>query len=227
VLRFQTVFADLELDFDRTGYETKSVFRDFAFINRNGVTKIIIASGTEHKVAFIDISQNGAIETSYMTFSDDEFVNTAPHGRYRQVEWVIGTDFVWINDSSLEETFVINMMTEELVTVISGLGSSRMLAVQNYDRARQYNEQKQLIDESMKQFLGSDGSGASAIYSGSSEDENGTDAVLVIALVLGAVSLVVGAANLSLIAKMRKEINKPMNVDDDDKSTVSGLNSVN
>ena len=103
---------DLELDFSTEGYENTSVSKDFAFVYKNGKTKVVFPSGTEHKVAIVEIPETGDIrdgdvQINYVPFNTDEFIQgRAPHGRYRRIEWAVGTDYVWVNDGSLEELYV-------------------------------------------------------------------------------------------------------------------------
>ena len=72
--------------FHPTGYETKSIGKDLSFVERYGKTLFVMPSGTEHKVAIVDFTDS-KFETTYVTISDKEFVNGAPYGRYRRIEW--------------------------------------------------------------------------------------------------------------------------------------------
>jgi hypothetical protein len=84
--------VDLELGFDRTGYETTSVAKDFAFVEKDGKTLLIVPSGTSHKIAVVDLTKGGVeYETRYITFNEEEFIKgRAPHGRYRQTQTMYG-----------------------------------------------------------------------------------------------------------------------------------------
>lgn len=138
-----TVLIDLELDFDREGYENLSVARDFAFVESNGRTLFIMPSGTSNDVAIVDFTDNFA--TTYVKFTDKEFINKAPHGRYRSVEWAVGTDYVWTNDSDLDEHYVIDVIQGKVVKTIPNIQRSSMLSVQNYERMRAAEQQATLM----------------------------------------------------------------------------------
>ena len=117
-----TTLIDLQLDFARDGYENLPVGLDFAFVDRDDRTLLVMPSGTEHKVAIVDL-KNG-FEGRHVEFSEKDFENTAPHGRFCAVEWAVGTDCVWTNDSSGYEHYVIDIVNAKLVKTITGIARS-------------------------------------------------------------------------------------------------------
>ena len=174
------------------GYENKSVSKDFAFVYKDDKTHIVFPAGTEHKVAIVEITggdmRTADIKPRYITFNNDEFiVGRAPHGRYRQVEWAVGTDYVWVTDSSLDEIYVIDIMTEEVVTKLTETPANRLLSVQNYAKVNQVDMQKELIRD-----MTDDGPGAVAIA----------------AIIVGCVAVAVGLLNLAFMAKMKSDFKK-------------------
>jgi len=140
LLYFQTVFADLELGFNSTNSEDDQVFYDFAFIEMDGKNKIVFVSGTENRAAIVDIS-NGAnnVKTSYVKLGDGEV------GYRRQVEWAVGTPYVWIDGDDNSEVYVIDTMSEKLVTTLVGIRTTRMLSVRNYAKMHEDKLQQEAI----------------------------------------------------------------------------------
>ena len=97
-------------------------------INRD---MVIIASEIEHKVAIVDILSGSPVLTvvslRYETFM------TAQRNR-RQVEWVIGTPYVWIDGTGDRELYVLNTDTKQVEKTIRGIETIEMLSVENYER---------------------------------------------------------------------------------------------
>lgn len=202
-----TVLVDLELDFDRKGYENLPVAKDFAFVLNGGKTLLVMPSGTAHEVAIVDFDNDFA--TTYVTLSDKEFINEAPHGRYRRVEWAVGTEYVWTNDSQLDEHYVINVKEGKVVKTITGIDSADLLSVQNWERVRETTQQEKLletIEANQAQAI------AVAIEEqqqplfrgnlGNSDD--GESAVVVAAMVVATLALVVGVINLVYMVQFQK-----------------------
>lgn len=211
-----TTLIDIELEFNRDGYENLSVFRDFAFVESDDKTFLVMPSGTSHKVAIVDFSND--FEIKHVTFSPKEFVNTAPHGRYRGVEWAVGTDYVWTNDSSEDEHYVIDVVKAELAKTITGIQRSEMVSVQNWDRMRENTQREDMMVE------------VRAMQSETPE-ESGSN-IGFIALIVGCVALVVGVANLYVLSNMKNSAQKmqplvhqgvPSAVDTDNASVASSV----
>jgi hypothetical protein len=222
---------DLELDFSTEGYENTSVSKDFAFIYKNGKTKVVFPSGTEHRVAIVDIPETGDIrdgnvKIDYVTFNTDEFIQgRAPHGRYRRIEWAVGTDYVWVNDGSLEEIYVIDVEKKTVATTITEIDTGDLVSVQNFDRTRQFEEQqKMFVDMAAQQQQMADSMAV--------KDSN---AMEITAIVIGVLAIVVGAMNFAYVAKMRNEFKdgltndllKRSDVERADAPSANGINSIN
>lgn len=219
----------MELDFVRAGYETKSVSKDFAFVYKDGKTLVVFPSGTEHKVAIVELANgdltNANIPVSYVTFNNDEFIaGRAPHGRYRRIEWAVDTNYVWVTDGSLEETYVIDVMTKQVETVLRNIDTGSLVSVQNYERARQIEMQKQLVAEMTEQ----------------QQQGQSTSGIAIAAIIVGAFAVVGAVANFMYMVKMRKsfeaefgkDMPKNLLIDSEKQDSVAGesaggLNSIN
>mmetsp|Transcript_12419 Transcript_12419/g.18153 ORF Transcript_12419/g.18153 Transcript_12419/m.18153 type:complete len:270 (+) Transcript_12419:1581-2390(+) len=224
------VYVDLELDFDNSGYEGKSVARYLTFITRDEKTHLVMPSGTSHKIAIIELPVKGyvtndSIKVNYVTLSDADFVNSAPHGMYRRVMWAEGTDYVWVSDSTRddEKVYIVDVAKGETVKTLTGFKSSSFLSVQNYERARQIDMQKSLVQDlqvQMTQKVTEEGRGQGIEYA---------------AIVIGSVALIAGLANIAYMNKLRKEFQatvregEPVKFipDIENESQSSHLNSVN
>lgn len=186
-----TTLVDIRLEFTREGYEKMSVARDFAFVERGDKTYLVMPSGTSHKVGIVDFSDNFSVK--HVDFTDLEFENGAPHGRYRGVEWAVGTDYVWTNDSDLDEHYVIDVVKGELVNTITGIARSTIVSVQNWDRVREASQRDEMMAE--VQVLQSEAIG----------EAGGSSTMSVAALLIGACALLVGLANLYVLYDMQNK----------------------
>ncbi len=225
-----SVLVDLELEFDRQGYEHLPVAKDFAFVERNGKTLFVMPSGTSHKVAIVDFSTQD-FETKYVTFSDKEFDNGAPHGRYRSVEWAVGTDYVWTNDSDLDEHYVIDVAQGTLVKTITGIERSSLLSVQNWQRVHEASEQDKLMEQmktaqeqaianAMKDVNGKDDEQETSLRGNnpnSEPDEEDLSPLAVAAIVISSLALIVGVVNMIyMINSMNKSSNSAIHSNSDE-----------
>merc|ERR1712238_299005 len=189
-----TVAFDLALGFSTEGEETSVVFNDFAFIQTGkddgidgmpGVERdiIVIASGAENKVNIIELRDDTAM--------------SAKKNR-RQVEWCVGTPFVWVDGAGEDEMYVLNVDTKEIVTTIMGLKSKKMISVENYAAKRTAELISQQINGAVTDLSGNLGSLLSASQSSApntvAEDDNDIDPV-------GIAALVVGLANMIYMAR--------------------------
>lgn len=213
-----TVLYDLELGFSTTDQEDSAVYNDFAFIQttqeEDGVKRdmIVIAAGTENTVALVDLlvkDSSGNPKVTKITLSSSEEV-TARRSR-RQVEWVIGTDYVWIDGTDAEEVYVVDLDKKTSKT-ITGFATSKMLSVENYERKRiakivaDQVKVLQVTDDSDQKSVSetSTASSASLTQPAMEADSDKTDAVGVAALIVGLCAIVVGIANMVAMTNMKK-----------------------
>jgi len=224
-----SVFADLELGFNSTTYEEDQVFNDYAFVEQGGMKMIVFAAGTENKMAIIDVT-SGSPEVSYVTFAEGP---PTSYRERRQVEWAVGTNYVWVDGAGEDEVYVIDVVSKAVVNTISNVETTKLLSVDNHAR----NVQNAILMQSIQDMITSDReanppqviketttivqeappagaeekgnsmsvSAASAATSGSSdyEDDNDVDIVGVIGLCLAAVAIVIGTMNLIFLSKMK------------------------
>ena len=223
----------MELGFSSFGAEKSPVFNDFAFIQGDGRDMIIVASGTENKVAMIDMS-GGSPRISKVTISSNS-ASTADDRFRRQVEHVRGTPYVWIAGHKTDEVYVVNIDSKRLVNTLTGVKSTKMLHVENYERKQTLELIQNMIGNGGS--VSSDGSGSgsgsgtgtgtgsgsssngvSNSYKSVSSDESKVDPVGIIGLVVGLVACVLGVANMIFMKKATAALQKSGgdNFDDDD-----------
>lgn len=211
-----TVFADLELGFDSRGLEDATTFNDYAFIERGGKSMIVFAAGTENKVAIVDIT-DGNPRVSYVTLKEGGL--TAYKNR-RQVEWAVGTDFVWVDGTGSarpREIYIVDIMQEVVVSTVTGITTNKILSVNNYARMNQIETQylygkdsslsvsnSEKINALEKQNMQNFGNTMEPVASAESaaSKEGRPSAFGVIGFVLGMLALMVGAINLIFLKKI-------------------------
>jgi hypothetical protein len=228
----------LELGFDSTGEEDSAVFNDFAFVQTHSHTDdhhvyrdmIIVASGTENQVALVDMTKGYPMVTKITLSTSTDL--TARSNRRRQVEWVRGTPFVWIDgtDTDEGEVYVINVDTKSLVRTITGVKTTKMLNVENYERKHTMDLIQNLIGDQMDTITSTDnnqgggGGGSSSATANKSNmnDDNDIDPVGIVGLIIGLVACFVGAANMIFLKKVMAGLeNSDTFADDDGKKSLT------
>jgi len=201
-----TTAFDLNLGFKTRGYEESSVFNDIAFVqtweyapDSKKRNMIVVASGTENKVAIVDIS-SGSPHVSTVTLTSSSKLTASDNKR--QVEWVHGTPYVWVDGNEADEVYVIDVDKKEVVETISRVKTTRFLSVENY-------EMKHMMGLVAMHLAGGGGTGysmSSLFSSYGVSNNNGFDMATIISLVVGGCALLVGIINIVLITKTRRNI---------------------
>jgi len=218
------------LGFDTTDEETSAVYSDFAFIQTSASDNmgdgkdrdlIIIASGTENKVAIIDISL-ATPKVNIVTMRDSTDI-TAKRNR-RQVEWVVGTQYVWIDGTNLEEIYVLDVDMKKVINTVKDVPTTNMLSVENFAAKRTNSLIEQQIAAAISDFVPSM---TNSVQSDSSdgdvsiksqktapdlnEDDSDIDPVGIAALVIGLCALIVGVANMVYMSRNTNSVNSGNN----------------
>lgn len=210
-----SVLYDLELGFSTIDQEDSAVYNDFSFIHTDGSEggverdMIVIAAGTENTVALVDLmtlDSSGNPRVTMISLSSSEEV-TARRNR-RQVEWVVGTNYVWIDGTDAEEVYVIDLDKKTSKT-ISGFTTSKMISIENYERKRIAN----VISDQIKRMSVTDDSDkvttattatTSLTQAAAEVSSDKTDAVGIAALIVGLCAVVVGIANMVAMTNLKK-----------------------
>jgi hypothetical protein len=128
----QTSKQTLQLDFDTAIDEEISAYDDFAWIKTNDLNLFVLASAIDFKVALVDLSRSTP-SVSYINLGDQAWPADT-RARTRQVEWVEGTDYVWIGGRVEGQTYVVDVRKKSLVKTISHPDSEiyKLLSVRNH-----------------------------------------------------------------------------------------------
>merc|ERR1719491_877721 len=228
-----TVFADLKLGFNSTNNEDDQVFNDFAFVETDGKNLMVFVSGTENKAAIIDLADDlnsPNYVPDYVMLSDSP--DSSSRRLRRQVEWAVGTPYVWVDGTNAAEVYVIDVETKQKIRTIEGIKTTKILAVQNFAKIQQAKQQqavaaaiKAAMDAQMSSSSSSEDIMMLSESSSSSsdpsmvtamakddanpptkDDDNDIDAVGVIGLIIGACALIVGTMNVFVMSSMKNQI---------------------
>jgi len=129
-----TNFMTLELDgFNSTISEEIAAYDDFAWIQNDDINLFIVASSIDFKAAVVDMSKSNPsveyIELSDMTFPEGS------RARDRQVEWVEGTDYVWISGRVEKQIYVVDIRQKKLVKTFADMEAYKLVSVVNKEFA--------------------------------------------------------------------------------------------
>merc|ERR1712238_87227 len=186
------VSRTLSLSFNTTNVEEDSVYRDFAYIKTDKMNLFVVSSSSDYKVAIVDMDSATEGDSDYVV--DYVQLKDIPYeGRSysRQVEWVEGTNYVWIGGQQDDEAYVIDLSTRELIKTFTEVDPRKLLSVTPYGFLGMADEYRSHMQDSM----GSTGSqmGASmysALGNGSSSDSfSGSDKLSIAALAMSIVAI--------------------------------------
>merc|ERR1711897_123932 len=65
----------------------------------------------------------------------------------RQVEWAVGTDYVWVEGSEYDEIYVVDVVKKMVVKTITGIDAEQMVSVNNVEREQQAMMIQNMINE--------------------------------------------------------------------------------
>merc|ERR1712161_138504 len=188
------VSRTLSLSFNTTNVEEDSVYRDFAYIKTDEMNLFVVSSSSDYKVAIVDMDSATEGDSDYVV--DYIQLKDIPYeGRSysRQVEWVEGTNYVWIGGQQDDEAYVIDLSTKELIKTFTEVDPRKLLSVTPYGFLGMADEYRTHLQDSMGSSSSSQ-TGASSMYSamgnGSSSDTfSGSDKLSIAALAMSIVAI--------------------------------------
>jgi len=157
------VSRTLSLSFNTTNVEEDSVYRDFAYIKTDEMNKFVVSSSSDYKVAIVDMdsaTEDGDYVVDYVSLKDIPYEGRSYS---RQVEWVEGTNYVWIGGQQDDEAYVIDISTNELIKTFTEVDPRKLLSVTPYGFLG-------MADEYRTHFQNSMGSQTASMYSAMSGD---------------------------------------------------------
>merc|ERR1712161_24228 len=154
------VSRTLSLSFNTTNVEEDSVYRDFAYIKTDEMNLFVVSSSSDYKVAIVDMDsavEGGDYVVDYIQLKDIPYEGRSYS---RQVEWVEGTNYVWIGGQQDDEAYVIDLSTKELIKTFTEVDPRKLLSVTPYGFLGMADEYRTHMQDSM-------GSSSSDSFSGS------------------------------------------------------------
>merc|ERR1719162_1554393 len=82
----------------------------------------------------------------------DDTELTARRNR-RQVEWVVGTQYVWIDGTNQEEIYVLDIDSKQVIRTVKGVPTTKMLSVENFAAKRTNDLIAQRISAAISDFV--------------------------------------------------------------------------
>jgi len=141
-----TEYIDVLVDFEGGRPGTLNV-NDFAFMNKDGKTIMVVGSKTDNNVALVDMDASPPFIRKIRLTQAEESTG----GGNRQVEWAHGTDYVWINGGETDEAYVIevpdlDVARANLHRTITVEDSSKLMFVKNYMKQHQIELLKEHLE---------------------------------------------------------------------------------
>merc|ERR1712161_90478 len=185
------VSRTLSLSFNTTNVEEDSVYRDFAYIKTDEMNIFVVSSSSDYKVAIVDMDsavEGGDYVVDYVSLKDIPYEGRSYS---RQVEWVEGTNYVWIGGQQDDEAYVIDSSTRELIKTFTEVDPRKLLSVTPYGFLGMADEYRTHMQDSMGSSSSQMGASMySALGNGSSSDSfSGSDKLSIAALAMSIVAI--------------------------------------
>ena len=134
-------YKTLNMDFNSTIAEDISAFDDFAWVQTADKNLFVVASATDFKLALVDMSQSDPT-VEYITLSDKTF---GPDDRIRdrQIEWVQGSNYVWVSGRTEAQVYVVDIVKKEVVKTFTDVEANKLVSV----KSRQYENIADMVNQ--------------------------------------------------------------------------------
>merc|ERR1712238_114940 len=174
----------------------------------------VVSSSSDYKVAIVDMDSATEGDSDYIV--DYVSLKDIPYeGRSysRQVEWVEGTNYVWIGGQQDDEAYVIDLSTKELIKTFTDVDPRKLLSVTPYGFLGMADEYRSHMQDSMGSSSSQTGASMySALGNGSSSDSfSGSDKLSIAALAMSIVAI--AAVLASFFAKSQQASSSSSNND--------------
>ena len=192
------------------GTPGKTVVSDVAFIQDENREILVIGASTDNNIVLVDLT---TFVTRKLDLSPGVIESTG--GSTRNIEWAIGTDYVWVNGGEAQEAYVIKIeggiLTAVVDRVLTEVTKGQMIFVDNFERKRTIAMAQGLVDSNtvvsgptLAKPTGSSGSYSTTSNSNSAmmEDDSpsNSDALGIVGIVLGSLGLVAGLGALVMVS---------------------------
>ena len=175
----QKVARTLSLNFNTSNVEESNVYRDFTYIKNDQMNLFVLASCNDYQVAIVDMDND--FDVSYVSLKDIPY-----EGRCysRQVEWVEGSNYVWVAGRQQDETYVIDLSTKKLVKTFTESDARKLLSVAPHHFMGMADEYNNYF-----QANGALQGSSNAMSNGSSGDGDSNNALSITALAISIVAI--------------------------------------
>ena len=129
----QTIAADIPVEFEG-GSPGSAAISDVAFIQDDTRNFIVIAGSVDNNVVIADMDDG--YRMIKLTLSSNAEATAAGN---RQVEWAVGSNFVWVNGGQTEEMYIIEVGntidSARVIRTVSDVPDGKVAFINNYERA--------------------------------------------------------------------------------------------
>lgn len=209
-----STIRDVAMNFEG-GTPGITVVSDVAFVQDANREILIVGASTDNNIVLVDLK----------TWATRK-INLAPGvaestgGSSRNLEWAIGTDYVWINGGESKEAYVLKIPgginTASIDRTLNDIAPGQMLFVNNYERQRAAQMAQGIAAgvqnavkteaESTPTMTTSSSSSSSSMSSSNANvtpESNDSDVLSIVAIVLGSIGLVAGLGALALVSSQQ------------------------
>lgn len=182
---------DVAMDFEG-GNPGKTVVSDVAFVQDATREILIVGASTDNHIVLVDLE---TFQTRKLNVAPGVVESTG--GQSRNLEWAVGTDYVWINGGESQEAYILQISggieSAVIGRTLTNIAAGNMLFVQNFER--QQAESNTVASPAVSSTMT-----ATVEASASASDQNLT----IVAIILGALGLMAGLGALVLVANNQK-----------------------
>jgi len=127
---------DVMVDFTG-GTPGKTVISDFAFVQDENRDILVLGASTDNNIVLVDL-RSDSMTTRKLDLAPGVAESTG--GSSRNLEWAVGTNYVWVDGAESEEQYIINISSDinsaKVARTMGGIASGNMMSVNNYERMR-------------------------------------------------------------------------------------------
>eukprot|EP00980_Cylindrotheca_fusiformis_P024622 scaffold12169_cov132-Cylindrotheca_fusiformis.AAC.10 len=180
----------IDLKFNLTNVGDDVVYSDFAFIEYPTTKTMVLSSANENKVAIVDLSGSSP-KVDYVLLNNEP---ASSGNRLRQVEWAVGTNYVWVSGPSEDKAYVVDYKKKKLVKTID-IATYKFVSVQN-DEFLSYARR-------IGDHLGGSTGGSPFRFNGGSDTDK-AERLSIAAIFLSVIAIVAVLVNVCIAMKNKK-----------------------
>jgi len=191
---------DIAMDFEG-GTDRKTVASDVAWVQDKDREILIVGASTDNNIVLVDLK---TFATRKLNLAPGVIETTG--GRSRNLEWAVGTDYVWVNGGEAKEAYIIKITggidSAVLDRTLTGVAAGQMLFVNNYERMRAV-ALAQGMEHTHNIVPVAPNTSTETKTAASTVPSDSNNAMSVVAVVLGSLGLVAGFGALALVMSQK------------------------